>query len=83
MLKNNVAQSTSNSGSATYDNLLAIGSGIAPMTIDTSAALGTILQVLGSGQYPNVKLGVGPMPWPGSKPRPAAGCSSGAPASTS
>jgi len=73
MLKNNVAQSTSNSGSATYDNLLAIGSGIAPMTIDTSAALGTILQVLGSGQYANVKLGVGPMPWPGSKPSAGGG----------
>ncbi len=68
MLKGNLAESTANLGSGVYDNLLAIGSGIAPMTLDTSAALGTILTVLDSGQYPNVKLGVGRMPWPGSKP---------------
>jgi sn-glycerol 3-phosphate transport system substrate-binding protein len=68
MLKSNLAQSTANQGPGVYDNLLAIGSGIAPMTLDTSAALGTILTVLASGQYPNVKLGVGRMPWPGSKP---------------
>ncbi len=68
MLKGNLAQSTANAGTGAYDNLLAIGSGIAPMTFDTSAALGTILTVLQSGQYPNVKLGVGRLPWPGSKP---------------
>jgi sn-glycerol 3-phosphate transport system substrate-binding protein len=36
------------------------------MTIDTSAALGTISQVLGSGQFAHVELGVGPMPGPDS-----------------
>jgi sn-glycerol 3-phosphate transport system substrate-binding protein len=51
----------------TYDNLLAIGSGIAPITIDTSASLGTITQVLSTGEYPNVKLGVAPLPWPTAK----------------
>jgi len=59
MLKDNLAQSTSNT---TFDNLLAIGSGIAPMTLETSAALGTILGVL--SQYPNVQLGIGPVPSP-------------------
>jgi sn-glycerol 3-phosphate transport system substrate-binding protein len=46
------------------DNLLAIGAGNAAMTIDTSGNLGTILQVLGSGQFPNVEIGVAPMPGP-------------------
>ncbi|MFM8302837.1 MAG: ABC transporter substrate-binding protein [Actinomycetota bacterium] len=46
------------------DNLLAIGAGNAAMTIDTSGNLGSILQVLGSGQYPDVKIGVAPMPGP-------------------
>ncbi len=33
--------------------------------MDTSAALGTISQVLGSGQYPNVELGAAALPGPG------------------
>ncbi|MGH9046349.1 MAG: ABC transporter substrate-binding protein [Acidimicrobiales bacterium] len=67
MLKGQLAQSTAFQGTSGYDNLLAIGSGIAPMTFDTSAALGTILTVLSGGQYPDVKLGVAPMVWPGAK----------------
>jgi len=46
------------------DNLLAIGNDNAAMTIDSSASLGTITQVLGSGQFPNVTIGVAPMPGP-------------------
>lgn len=46
------------------DNLLAIGAGNAAMTIDTSGNLGSILQVLGSGQFPDVEIGVAPMPGP-------------------
>jgi sn-glycerol 3-phosphate transport system substrate-binding protein len=61
MLSDNLAQSTSYT---TFDNLLAIGSGVAPITIDTSASLGTIIQVLSGGEYPNVKLGVAPLPLP-------------------
>ena len=41
------------------------------MTINTSAALGPVLAVLGGGQFPNIKpadVGVGPMPGPGGKP---------------
>jgi sn-glycerol 3-phosphate transport system substrate-binding protein len=34
------------------------------MTADTSAALGTVLAVLGSGQYSDVQLGVAPLPGP-------------------
>ncbi len=43
-----------------YDNLLGIGTGKYGMTIETSAALGTVQSVVGS--YPNVTLGVGPFP---------------------
>jgi len=45
-----------------YDNLLGIGSGKYGMSIDTSAALGTIATLLNNGQYPNVTLGVGSFP---------------------
>ena len=50
-----------------FDNLLAIGAGNAAMTIDTSGNLGSILQVLGSGQFPGVDIGVAPMPGPTGK----------------
>lgn len=59
MLSDKLAQPTSN---LTYDNLLAIGNRIAPMTWETSAALGTILSVL--NQYPQVELGVASLPSP-------------------
>lgn len=61
MSKDKLAQLTS---STSFDNLLSIGNGAAAMTLETSAALGTILQVLGSGQFPNVTLGVAPLPGP-------------------
>jgi sn-glycerol 3-phosphate transport system substrate-binding protein len=44
------------------DHLLAIGSSDAAMTIGTSAALGSVFQVLESGQFPDVEVGVAPMP---------------------
>jgi sn-glycerol 3-phosphate transport system substrate-binding protein len=50
------------SGPSEFDNLLGIGSGKYGMTIDSSADLGTVTQVLGQGQYPNVKLGIGAFP---------------------
>jgi sn-glycerol 3-phosphate transport system substrate-binding protein len=54
-----IAQPTS---ATTYDNLFAIANRIAPMTLETSAALGTVVELLGG--YKQVKLGVGPMPGP-------------------
>jgi sn-glycerol 3-phosphate transport system substrate-binding protein len=45
-----------------YDNLLGIGSGKYGMTLETSAALGTVTQLLGGGKYANVKLGIGAFP---------------------
>ncbi len=46
-----------------FDNLFAIGNHQAAMTVDTSAALGTITQVLAEG-WEGVEVGVGPMPGP-------------------
>jgi sn-glycerol 3-phosphate transport system substrate-binding protein len=57
MLDDKLAQATSGT---TYDNLFATGNRIAPMSFDTSAAIGTILGVLNT--YPKVKLGIGPLP---------------------
>jgi sn-glycerol 3-phosphate transport system substrate-binding protein len=64
VLKQMVAAGTASTNSATgsdaYDNLLGVGTGKYSMTMDTSAALGTIQTLL--AQYPNVKLGVAPLP---------------------
>lgn len=49
-------------GDADIDHYLAVAEGKAAMTIDTSAALGTIFQLL--SQYPDVELGAAPMPGP-------------------
>jgi sn-glycerol 3-phosphate transport system substrate-binding protein len=46
------------------DNLLAIASGRASMTIATSAALRSVFDVLEAGGAEGVELGVGPMPGP-------------------
>jgi len=62
MYRSKLAQATPGNGTGAYDNLLAIASGTAAMTTETSAALGTVLTVVGS--YPKVKLGIGPLPAP-------------------
>lgn len=60
MVDDGLAINTGSPVGGNFDNLLAIGSGDAPMTMDTSAALGTIRTVLETGDFPNVTLGVGP-----------------------
>jgi sn-glycerol 3-phosphate transport system substrate-binding protein len=67
MYKSKLAQATPGNGTGAYDNLLAIAGyqgsvETAAMTSDTSAALGTVLTVIGT--YPKVKLGIGPLPAP-------------------
>ena len=62
MVSGGAATTNAYVGAGAFDNLLGVGSGKYAMTIDTSAALGTIQQLLASGQYPNVQLGVGPFP---------------------
>lgn len=50
-------------GPDAFDNLLGIGSGKYGMTIDTSASLGTIYQLIATNpNYKGVGVGVGPMP---------------------
>ena len=44
------------------DALLAIGSGEAAMALGSSAGMRSVFAVLESGQYPDVKVGVGTMP---------------------
>jgi sn-glycerol 3-phosphate transport system substrate-binding protein len=61
MVKDGLAITADRSG---FDNLFAVGNGNAAMTIETSAALGTITQVFSQGDYAHVKLGVAPMPGP-------------------
>ena len=62
LVKTGDATTNPSTGPDEFDNLLGIGSGKYGMTIDTSADLGTITQVLGEGQYAGVKLGVGAFP---------------------
>jgi len=45
-----------------FDHLLAVGNQNAAMAINSTAALGTVAALLGGGSFPNVELGVGPMP---------------------
>jgi sn-glycerol 3-phosphate transport system substrate-binding protein len=67
MVSSGLAKTNDPEGPSVYDNLLGIGNKNFGMTIDTSAALGTILQVLSGGQYADVELGVAPMPGPTGK----------------
>jgi sn-glycerol 3-phosphate transport system substrate-binding protein len=62
LVKSGDAVTNPSSGPDDFDNLLGIGNGKYGMSIDTSAALGTITEVLNGGSYPNVQLGVGPFP---------------------
>jgi sn-glycerol 3-phosphate transport system substrate-binding protein len=62
MVADGLAVTNPRTGQGELNNYLAIGNREAAMTIDTTAALGTIAQVLGSGDYAHVDLGVAPMP---------------------
>ena len=67
MVKSGAAKTNSADGPSSYDNLLGIRNKQVGMTIDSSATLGTISQVLASGQSGGVELGVAPMPGPPGK----------------
>ena len=62
MVADGLAVTNPRTGQAEINNYLAIGNREAAMTIDTTAALGTIAQILGSGDYAHVDLGVAPLP---------------------
>ncbi len=62
MVSDGLAVTNPRTGQGELNNYLAIGNREAAMTIDTTAALGEIAQVLGAGDYAHVDLGVGPLP---------------------
>ncbi len=62
MVNDDLAITNPRLGEGAINNFLAVANGEAAMTIDTSAALGTVNQVLSSGQYAGVEAGVAPMP---------------------
>ena len=60
MVRSGQAVTNPTTGPSQFDNLLGIGQGKYAMTIDSSAVLGTVYQLL--PQYKGVQLGVAPMP---------------------
>ena len=60
MVQSGAAVTNPATGPDAFDNLLGIGDGKYGMTIETSAALGTVVSLV--SKYPNVTLGVGPFP---------------------
>ena len=62
MVRSGDAATNPSTGPDEYDNLLGMGSGKYGMTIETSAALGAVTELLTGGHYSTVKLGVGPFP---------------------
>ena len=80
MVKSGAAKTNIADGPSQYDNLLGIRSKAVGMTIDSSATLGTISQVLSSGEGGGVELGVAPDARSAGR---AAACSSAAARSTS
>jgi sn-glycerol 3-phosphate transport system substrate-binding protein len=77
MVEDKLALSTS---TADIDHYLAVANDRAAMTIDSSAALGTIEQILGAGEFGRVEFGAGPMPGPDN---PEGGVLVGGPRTTS
>jgi sn-glycerol 3-phosphate transport system substrate-binding protein len=64
MVSSGAAKVNNNDGPSQFDNLLGIRSKAVGMTIDSSATLGTITQVLEAGEGGGVEVGVSPMPGP-------------------
>ena len=64
MVSQGLAVTNSAEGPSAFDNLLGIRSKQNAMTVDSSASLGTISQVMAAGEGGGVSLGVGPMPGP-------------------
>jgi sn-glycerol 3-phosphate transport system substrate-binding protein len=56
MFKSKLAQAVAD---GSYNNLLAIGNQVAPMTIDSSSSLGTVTQIL---EHSGVELAIAPVP---------------------
>lgn len=73
LLADGLAVNVGDNSQSGYDNLLKLADEAEPaaMTINTSASLGGVLDVLKGGQFPQITaddVGVGPMPGPDGKP---------------
>ncbi len=73
MITDQLAVNVGDNSQSGYDNLLKMADAKEPaaMTINTSASLGPVLDVLATGQFPQLgsdDVGVGPMPGPDGKP---------------
>jgi sn-glycerol 3-phosphate transport system substrate-binding protein len=73
MLTDGLAVNVGDNSTTGFDNLLKLGDSKEPaaMTIATSASTSTVINVLGSGQFPQIvdaDIGVAAMPGPGGKP---------------
>ncbi|HAP77809.1 MAG TPA: hypothetical protein DCR14_17225 [Acidimicrobiaceae bacterium] len=73
MIQDGLAANVGDNSGTGFDNLLKLADELQPaaMTIATSASLGPVLEVLGSGQFPGINaddVGVGPMPGPDGAP---------------
>jgi sn-glycerol 3-phosphate transport system substrate-binding protein len=74
LLNDKLAVDVGDNSQTGYDNLLKMADAKEPaaMTINTSAAIGPVLDILGnSGQFPGISandVGIGPMPGPDGKP---------------
>ena len=62
LVDDGLAITTPRDGPGQFDNLLGVGGERWGMTIDSSATLGTIFDLLSGGQYANVDPAVGPLP---------------------
>jgi sn-glycerol 3-phosphate transport system substrate-binding protein len=67
MVHSGAAKTNSADGPSAFDNLFGIRNKQVGMTIETSAALGTITQLFASKETGSVDLGVAPMPGPPGK----------------
>jgi sn-glycerol 3-phosphate transport system substrate-binding protein len=61
MVKSGLAENTGRPEN-NINHYLAVANKTSAMTADTSAALGSIIQILGTGRFPGVELGVAPLP---------------------
>lgn len=62
MVESGAAVTNPKAGPGQFDNLLGVGAGRWGMAIDSSAALGNVLDVLQSSDYADADLAVAPMP---------------------
>lgn len=62
LVEDGLAVTNPRMGPDATNNLFALANGTAGMTVVSSSALGTILQVLDSGQYSSVDMGIAPLP---------------------